>query len=125
MQGLKLSAAAKTLRLVHISVAVTGLASLGYLWLCALTGRRDRFLAMACGALSLQGAAILVGRGNCPLGPIQARLGDPVPFFELLLPKRAAKAAFPVLITAALAGLAVIGARYARSIGRVPPIAEV
>ena len=119
----ELSPPAKTLRLIHISVAMTGLTSLGYLWLCALTGRHDRFLAMACAALSLQGAAILVGRGSCPMGPIQARLGDAVPFFELLLPKRAAKAAFPLLITTTLAGLAVVGARYARSIERVSPAA--
>jgi len=119
----ELSPPAKTLRLIHVAIAVIGLASLGYLWLCALTGRRDRLLAMACGALSLQGAAILVGRGNCPMGPIQARLGDPVPLFELLLPKRAAKAAFPVLIATALAGLAMVGARYARGFQRVPPAA--
>lgn len=110
----ELSLQAKTLRLAHIAIALTGLTSVGYLWLCALTGRRDRFLVMACAALSLQGMAILVGRGNCPMGPIQGRLGDPTPCFELLLPKRAAKAAFPVLITVTLAGLALVAARPTR-----------
>lgn len=115
----ELAPQAKTLRLVHIAIGSIGLTSLGYLSLCAFTGRRDRLLAMACAALSLQGAAIIVGHGNCPMGPLQARVGDPVPFFELLLPKCAAKAAFPVLITMTLAGLAVVGARYARSIERL------
>lgn len=115
----KLTPQAKTLRLAHIAIALIGLTSVGYLWLCALTGRRDRFLAIACAALSLQGVAILVGRGNCPLGPVQGRLGDPTPCFELVLPKRAAKDAFPVLITMTVAGLALVAARYARSVERM------
>ena len=119
----ELTPQAKNLRLMHIAIGSIELASLGYLWLRVLTGRRDRFLTMACAALLLQGAAIVVGHGNCPLGPIQARLGDPVPFFELFLPKRVDKAAFPVLITMTLAGLAVIGVRYARSLDLLPPAA--
>ena len=116
-----LSGQAKGLRLVHIAIATIGLTSLGYVWLCAITGRRDRFLAIAYAALSLQGVAIVVGRGNCPIGPIQEGLGDPTPCFELVLPKRAAKAVFPVLITVTLAGLAVVVARDARSVRRLPP----
>lgn len=120
MSWSKLSGEAKALRLVHIAIAVIGLTSLGYVWLSALTGRRDRFLVMAGTALSLQGVAILLGRGNCPMGPIQERLGDPTPCFELVLPKRAAKAAIPVLVTLTLAGIAAIATRYARSAGRPP-----
>jgi hypothetical protein len=62
----------------------------------------------------VQGIGVLVGRGNCPLGPIQRRLGDPIPFFELVLPPRAAKAAFPVLLAVTLGGivaLPVLGSR--------------
>jgi hypothetical protein len=62
----------------------------------------------------VQGIGVLVGRGNCPLGPIQGRLGDPIPFFELVLPPRAAKAAFPVLAALTLGGivaLPVLGSR--------------
>ena len=85
------------------------LASLGYVWGCALTGRRDRLLRAAVGLLGAEGAALIVGRGNCPLGPFQARLGDPVPLFELVLPPRAAKAAVPVLAAVAVAGIAAVG----------------
>ena len=49
-----------------------------------------------------------MGRGNCPLGPFQARLGDPVPLFELVLSPRAAKAAIPVLAAVAVAGIAAL-----------------
>jgi hypothetical protein len=37
--------------------------------------------------------------------PLQDRLGDPVPMFELVLPPRAAKAAIPVLAAVASVGL--------------------
>jgi hypothetical protein len=50
----------------------------------------------------------VIGRGNCPLGPFQARLGDPVPLFELVLPPRAAKAAIPVLFGVTVAGIAAL-----------------
>jgi hypothetical protein len=104
----ELSSGAKALRIVHIAIAVAGLSSLTYIWLCSLTGRRDRVLNAALATLSVQGVALLIGRGNCPLGPLQQRLGDPIPLFALVLPARAAKAAIPVLVTLALGGIAIL-----------------
>jgi len=103
-----LSRAAAAYRVAHAAFAVVQLASLGYVWGCAFTGRRDRLLRAAVGLLGAEGAALIVGRGNCPLGPFQARLGDPVPLFELVLPPRAAKAAIPVLAAVAVAGIAAL-----------------
>lgn len=99
---------AKALRVVHVAVAVVGLSSLAYVWFCALTGRRDRVLGAAMATLSVQGAALVFGRGSCPLGPLQQQLGDPVPLFELVLPPRAARAAIPALTVVALAGVAIL-----------------
>jgi hypothetical protein len=107
-----LSVSAKALRAFHIGVGIVGLSSLVYVWICALTGRRDQVLVVAVAALLVEGAAILIGRGNCPLGPLQQRLGDPTPLFAQVLPPRWAKAAFPVLITATLAGFALLAVRY-------------
>ncbi len=99
---------AKAWRLVHASWSVAQLAGLAYIWSCAATGRRDRLLWGSIGFLVLEGAALVVGRGNCPVGPLQAEWGDPVPFFELLLPPRAAKAAVPVLAVVSLGGIAAV-----------------
>ncbi|SDT19597.1 hypothetical protein SAMN04515669_3067 [Jiangella sp. DSM 45060] len=110
-QPAELPRRATALRLVHTGIAAAELAALGHVWVCALTGRRDRGLAVSAGALAAEGVALVIGRGNCPLGPLQRRLGDPVPLFELVLPPRAAKAAVPVLTAAALAGLAVVAVR--------------
>ena len=106
-----LGPAARAFRLVHAAWSVAGLASLGYVWACAVTGRRDRLLGGSAVFLLLEGAALVVGRGNCPMGRAQAAWGDPVPFFELVLPPRAAKAAIPILAAASLVGLGALGLR--------------
>ena len=96
---------ARAFRVAHAAFSVLQLASLGYVWICAATRRRDLALTASAAALLIEGAALVVGRGDCPFGPLQAKLGDPVPLFELLLPKRAAKAAIPALLVVAVAGL--------------------
>jgi len=109
-----LGVAARLFRIAHGIWSVCGLASLAYIWSCALLRRRDRYLYSAAAFLSVEGVALLIGRGNCPMGPFQARLGDSVPFFELVLPPRAAKAAVPVLAWLSLAGMAAAALRPPR-----------
>ncbi len=99
---------ARTFRVIHAAWSVAGLASLGYIWACAATGRRDRPLVASIAFLSIEGAGLIVGGGDCPMGQLQEQWGDPVPFFELVLPPRAAKAAVPVLAIASVAGIVVV-----------------
>lgn len=106
MSWATLGGRARTWRLVHASWSVAQLACLSYIWLCALTGRRSRPLWASVAFLIVEGAALIVGRGDCPVGPQQAEWGDPVPFFELVLPPRAAKAAVPILAVVSVAGIA-------------------
>ncbi len=101
-----LPSGAKAFRIAHLVWSVVSLASLGHIWECALARRRDRRLGASIAFLSLEGVALIVGRGDCPFGPLQTRLGDPMPLFELVLPPRAAKAAVPVLAGVTLAGVA-------------------
>lgn len=103
-----LSRAAKGFRAFHTSIAVVDLAGLGYVWTCAFRKRRGRLLGVSVAALLIEGAALIIGRGNCPLGPLQTKLGDPVPLFELVLPPRAAKAAVPILATISVVGISVV-----------------
>jgi hypothetical protein len=105
---MRLTGAALALRTVHVAVAAVELAALGELWLCALTNRRGKALWVAGAVLALEGVGLVVGRGDCPLGPLQERVGDPVPLFELVLPLRAAKAAVPVLASATFLGIGVL-----------------
>jgi hypothetical protein len=106
-----LSGPAKAYRVFHAAWSVAGLASLGYIWTCAAMRRRDRGLWASIAFLSIEGGGLIVGGGNCPMGPLQARIGDPVPFFELVLPPRAAKAAVPILAGASVAGFLAVALR--------------
>lgn len=105
---------AKAFRVAHVVWGVVALRALVHIWVCALTGRRDRWLWAGVSFLLVQGAALIIGRGDCPFGPFQRRLGDPVPMFELVLPPRAAKAAIPVLLVVTITGLAALAARPPR-----------
>ncbi len=105
---------ARAWRIAHAAWSVTSMAALGYIWLCAAARRRDRALAASMIWLSLEGIGLAIGRGDCPMGGKQAEWGDPVPFFELLLPPRAAKAAVPVLLVITLGGFAAVALRRPR-----------
>jgi hypothetical protein len=102
---------ARGFRLAHIIWGVVGMTTLGHVWLSALRRRRGRLLAASMAFLSVEGLALVIGRGDCPFGPLQSRLGDPVPMFELVLPPRAAKAAIPLLTAITLAGFVAVALR--------------
>jgi hypothetical protein len=103
-----LTARAKAWRLVHASWSVAQLSCLAYIWACAVRRRRDRKLWASVTFLLVEGGALVVGRGNCPVGPLQSEWGDPVPFFELLLPPRAAKAAIPILAAVSIGAIGAV-----------------
>ena len=102
------------LRGVHMLIAAGEIASLIYLWTCALTGRRGRGLNAALVVLLTEGAGLVAGHGDCPLGPLQQSLGDPVPLFEFVLSPRAAKRAVPALAGVTCLGMIVLIVRGRR-----------
>ena len=109
--------AAQAFRVAHAAWALVSFVALGEIWRSVITGRRDRRLAASIAWLSLEGIALVKGRGDCPFGPLQTRLGDPVPLFELALPPRAAKAAVPVLSVISVLGIALAVLRAHRDRG--------
>lgn len=114
MSEARLPRAAAEFRAVHALIAVVELACLGYVWACAISGRRDRRLDAAVAVLLAEGVGLLIGRGQCPLGPLQRRLGDETPLLELVLPPRAAKLAVPILSGTATLGVAIVLVRGRR-----------
>lgn len=107
----ELSPAALAFRTAHAAIAVAFLSAIAYIWWCALTGRRDRRLHVAVGALIAEGAFVTANHGDCPLGPLQDRLGDPTPLFELMLSPAAARRAVPALGLVTTAGIALLAKR--------------
>ena len=55
-----------------------------------------------------EGVLVTANRGDCPLGGLQDRLGDPVPLFELVLSPSTARRAVPVLGAVTAAGIRVL-----------------
>jgi hypothetical protein len=109
-----LSPAARAFRLGHAVIAVAFLAAIGHVWRCALTGRRDRWLRAAVVALVGEGTLVAANHGDCPLGPLQERLHDPVPLFELVLSPTGARRAVPTLGAVATAGILLLARRGPR-----------
>jgi hypothetical protein len=107
----KLPPAARVFRAVHGAIATVFLLAIAYVWWCALTGRRDAWLRFAVAALMTEGALVIANRGDCPLGGLQERLGDPVPLFELVLSPTAARRAVPCFGAIASAGILLLSRR--------------
>jgi hypothetical protein len=120
MSWASLGRRARAWRLLHATWAAGQLWCLGAVWASAMSGRRSPRVWASVALLSLEGAALVIGRGDCPLGPKQAEWGDPVPFFELVLPPRAAKAAVPVLTVVTVAGIALLIVRSPGVVARAP-----
>ncbi len=114
---------ARGYRLAHLAWGVAQLAALARVWASASGAPRAGWFWPSVGFLGVQGAGLLVGRGDCPMTPLQHRLGDPVPMFELALPPWAAKAAIPILAAVALAGVGL--ALRPRPGGSGPPRTDV
>ena len=112
---------ARAWRVVHAAWSVAQLGCLGYIWGSAVTGRRSPRLWASVAFLCVEGGALVVGGGDCPVGPLQAEWGDPVPFFELILPPRAAKAAVPLLAAVSLIGIAALVLRRPGLVARAGP----
>ena len=110
----RLPPAALAFRVFHAVIAIAFLGAIAEIWWCALTRRRNPRVRFAVGALAAEGAVVALNHGDCPLGPLQDRLGDPVPLFELVLGPTAAKRAVPGLGLVATTGMALLVARRPR-----------
>jgi hypothetical protein len=96
-------------------IAAGFIVAIAYIWHCALTRRRDRWLRVAVAALAVEGTVVAANHGDCPLGPLQARAGDPVPLFELILSPRAARLAVPAFGGVTLLGILLLAYRPPRA----------
>jgi hypothetical protein len=109
-----LSAVVIAWRAAHGLIAAGFLGAIAYIWWCAISGRRGPLLRPAVGALTAEAVLVAANKGDCPLGPLGDRVGDPMPLFGLVLPPRAAKLAVPVLGAVTAAGIALLAIRSPR-----------
>jgi hypothetical protein len=116
----ELEARARAWRLLHAAWSAAQLACLGMLWARLIQRRRDPATWAAVAFLAAEGGGLVIGRGDCPMGRLQETWGDSTPFFELLLPPRAAKAAVPVLAGVAVATILGLVVRSPGPVLRAP-----
>jgi hypothetical protein len=107
----KLTPQAVAFRAAHGAIAMGFLLAIAHVWWCALSGTRGQPLQIAVAALLGEGVLVIVNRGDCPLGGMQERMGDPVPLFELILSPTNARRAVPVLGGIASAGVLLLHMR--------------
>lgn len=100
-------------RLAHGLVSVLFLSCIAIVYAGVWRAEAGPITIAALAALMLEGLLVLLSRGNCPLGPLFRRLGDEKPFFELLLPPRAARFTVPVLTWVTLASVVLLDVRLA------------
>jgi hypothetical protein len=98
-------------RAAHGLVSTLFLGCIATVYVGASRGTADLPTLAAVAALCAEGLLVLLNRGHCPLGPLFSRLGDESPFFELLLPTRAAKLAVPVLAIVTSVGVLLLAVR--------------
>jgi hypothetical protein len=107
----RLSPAVIVWRAAHASIAGGFLASIAFVWWCAISGRRGPWLRRAIVSLAGESVVVVANHGDCPLGGLGDRIGDPVPLFELVLSPRAAKRAIPTLGAVTAVGLGLLATR--------------
>ncbi len=67
--------AVAALKTVHTAIFLVELASIGWLVVSGLVGRRDRTVALVAGAVAAEAVVFLANDGVCPLTPLTERLG--------------------------------------------------
>jgi hypothetical protein len=98
-------------RVAHGVISLLFLSCIAVIYLGAWQGTANALTLAALAALCAEGALVVLSGGNCPLGPFWRALGDETPLFELLLPPRAAKLAFPILTAVSVLGAALLAVR--------------
>jgi hypothetical protein len=92
-------------------ISLVFLSCMAVVYLGAWRGRADTVTVAAIGALCVEGVLVLLGGGNCPLGPLLRRLGDETPFFELFLPPPSGQARLTILAAVCVLGAVLLAIR--------------
>jgi hypothetical protein len=82
------------IRLIHTLIALIMFAAMAMVYFSAISQTYNLLLYLALGALFIEGAAITLNKGDCPLSYLQRKYGDDKAFFELFLPRNIAKQMF-------------------------------
>lgn len=102
------------LRILHGIVALYFITCLIYVYSCIFSHITRVYLPIAVTSMSLEGIFVFIlNKGNCPLIHIQRKIGDNIPFFNLVLPNKLAKQAIPIFSVLTLLSFVLLIIKYA------------
>ena len=84
----------RVVRSIHTIIALVMFASIGVVYYSAVKQTYNLPLYLTLGALFIEGTAITLNKGDCPLSYLQRKYGDDKAFFELFLPGSIARQMF-------------------------------
>lgn len=93
------------LRFFHFLIVSYLIFGIGYIYYSAFIQQINLLSRIFIISLIIEGALIYINRGDCVLIYIQKRVGDDVPFFDLILPKKYATHAVKFFAILTLIGL--------------------
>ncbi len=101
------------LRIIHGLFAGYFIICVLYIDYSALIFHVNLFLDIAIVSIFLEGFLVyIINNGDCPLAPLQWKLGDAIPFFNLFLPKKIAKLIIPFFTVMTFLGILLLLFRY-------------
>ena len=100
------------LRFLHGLFTAYFIACLCVLYYNVFTLKLDIYFYLATVSLFLEGVAVFIlNKGDCPLIHIQRKIGDDVPFFNLIFPQSFAKKAIPFFSVITILAVILLGIR--------------
>ena len=75
------------IRIVHAGFALLFIACIIFIYYCAITRLASPWLYPATIILLIEGIAVGLNKGDCPLGPIHLRYGDDKGFLDYSCPQ--------------------------------------
>lgn len=95
-------------RAIHGLFAAFFVICLIYIFYCGISDRVGWLAWAAVCVMIIEGLAIWLNNGLCPLTSLQRRFGDDKGFFDLFLPDKMLKFVVPFFIAATIAGVALL-----------------
>lgn len=100
------------LRSVHAAFAIYFIICVFCIFYSAITLQINFLLKLALISLFVEGLLVFIlNKGHYPLAPLQRKLNDPIPFFNLFLPDYLAKKAIPFFTGLTFLGLIILAVR--------------
>lgn len=97
------------LRIIHSFFAFFFISCIIYIYYSAYIKQMSLWVVLAIFVLALEGFLVfIVNKGDCPLAPLQYKLGDNTPFFNLFLPAEMAKKAVPFFTLVTIVGIVLL-----------------